>query len=314
MRSVLIAACAGLTLLLLGAVWVPQARADAISSDLGAAGPGNYGVLFLSTSTGDQINQKGVIGNVGLDGGTLSVSGGSPIDVQGNVWVGNGGSLSNSGAISGSVNISSTSTYAGGGGTFASPNTGVAGLDAALTNANTAALAANTDFTGMTASSGTPTGALTTTQTINGSGLTVVKLSSINLNGTTLTLNGAAGTEFVIDVSGNMNVQSGGAVDLTGGVSNDDVVFDVGANLSTSGPTGTINGIVIDMTGTDQLSNAFINGELIAAGTAHIVSGSTVTQEVSVPAMPEPSTLSLLVTALFGLVGLAAWPKRIHLA
>lgn len=126
-------------------------------------------------------------------------------------------------------------------------------------------------------------------------GLNVLDLTAINLgNGQALTLNAPAGAEFVINVSGNIVLNSA-LIKETGGIASTDVVFNVAGNVQTSGGLdneSVINGIVLDKSGKIALSPGAINGELIAGGNnPQVVSGGSVTGPTLVP---EPSTMVLL--------------------
>jgi hypothetical protein len=84
-------------------------------------------------------------------------------------------------------------------------------------------------------------------------------------------LNGPAGSQFVINDSGDLTLNSG-RINLTGGLTPDDVVVDLtssGNNLSSSGGLNNesvINGIVLDAVDGVAMALGLINGELIAGG------------------------------------------------
>ena len=89
-----------------------------------------------------------------------------------------------------------------------------------LNNAWNAAVSASANYAALT-----PTqtfGAITTSQTITGTaGTNVINIASINLNQAALTLNGPAGSTFIVNVSGNVTLNGGSQGNgllLTGGV------------------------------------------------------------------------------------------------
>ena len=279
---------------------IQQARADYISSTLGTAGPSDFAVLTLG-ATDVALNGPGTtMGNVGIsDAGNLQLnaSNNAPVSntaIVENLYLGNSATVNNTSQVSGSIFTNQNSL-----------------LNAAVSTAISAA----STFGSLTATSGTPT-SVTGNTTINGGpGVTVVDLSTINLgNGQTLTLNGPAGSQFVIN-SPSMTLHSS-LINLAGGVTANDVVFNLtgtGNNLQTSGGLNNesvINGIVLDAHGGVGMVPGEINGELIAgpAGqSVHIVSGGNVN---GVTQTPEPGTISLLACGLLGLLIVGGHRKR----
>jgi hypothetical protein len=266
------------------------ARADFISSTLGAAGPSDFALLTLSGATDIALNGPGTTnGNVGISSpssGTanlqLNASGGLPA-IVGNLFLGNSATLNNAAQVSGSV--------------FTNQN-------ALLFAANTAAINAASTFAGL-ATTQSVGSAINGNITIIGTpGLNVVDVSAINLgNGQTLTLSGPAGSEFIIN-SPSMTLNSGRII-LAGGVTANDVVFNLtgtGNDLQTSGGLNNesvINGVVLDAKGSVGMAPGLINGELIAGGqSVHLVSGASVNAAQGPPAIPEPSGWLLFGTGL----------------
>jgi hypothetical protein len=285
--------------LLLGVLFVggvSPVRADFISSNLGSAGPSNFALLTLSGTTDIALNGPGTtFGNVGISSpGNLQLNStnNAPVSntaIVGNLYLGNTATVNNPAQVSGSI--------------FTNQN-------AFLAQANTDAINASKAFAALPSTAGTPT-AINGNTTINGGpGITVANVSGINLgNGQTLTLNGPAGSQFIIN-SPNMVLNSG-KINLTGGVTPNDVVFNLtgtGNNLQTSGGLNNesvINGIVLDPKGGVAMAPGLINGELIAGGqSVHLVSGASVTTPPT-PSVPEPASLLLAVVGGFGLTVVA---------
>jgi hypothetical protein len=284
-----------------------EARAGFVTDTLGAAGPSNYALLALSTSPGVQIaganNQPplpggGVAGNVGItNGSTISLS--NPASITGNLYVANSANqFNNSGALGGAV-------IAGGAG----PN------GTTLSQANSAATAASATFAAL-APTITGIGQVNGTTQINGTaGTNVVNLSSIKLgNGQSLTLNGPAGSQFVVNVgTGGITMNGPASISLTGGLTPSDVVFNLpnGGTVSTSGGLtnnlSVINGIVLDPTsnGKFQLTPGLVNGEIIGGGQIALASGATI---AGPPMNNVPVPPSFVVMGLGGVF--MAWAAR----
>lgn len=291
------------TTLLLGAMCVPNAHADGVP--LGAAA--TYALLFEGAGANTlQITNVTVSGNIGVgmtgratDSGPSTITGGLDFSAA------NVGQFSNNNAadvITGGVSYN------------------VSGVTSALNFVN----ALNTT---LGAEAGTNI-AITGTMTINASAGTldanhnrVFNVTSFNTtNSNVLTINAdAAGDNVVLNfigLSANFNNQ----VKLVG-LSPDQVLYNfVGGSGLTGGPTLQINdnlgnntpncslgqfcvqGIFLDPDGAISVVNANVFGRVFGGDTHDFqyCSGSTLTSPV-----PELSSLSLLATGLFVMIGLA---------
>jgi hypothetical protein len=276
---------------------ISASRADFISNTLGTAGPSNFGLLALSGAQDIALNGPGTTnGTVGISSGTLSLNASSGLP-----------------AINGNVLLASGATING---NVAQQVTGNVFTNQNLTQPNIDARNAATTFASLTPTQSVAGGAVNGTTTINGTaGVNVVNLSGINLgNGQTLTLNGPAGSQFVIN-SPNM-VMNSGKIALTGGVTANDVVFNLsgtGNNLQTSGGLNNqsvINGTVLDANGSVAMAPGLINGELIAGGQSiHLVSGASINSPPT-PSVPEPASALLMVLGGLGMAALARRNSR----
>ncbi|PWU16614.1 MAG: hypothetical protein C5B50_13160 [Verrucomicrobia bacterium] len=157
---------------------------------------------------------------------------------------------------------------------------------------------------------------LTSSQTINassgmldGSGNEVFTAASVNLNNASvLTINGSASDYVVINVTDN-NPAFNGSINLTGGITDDHVLFNMyGGNYTThtGGPTLTIsnngqtaNGTFLDPNGGMQMNHSVLDGRFFGGDVANqqIVSGGFITAPV-----PEPGTASFLAFGLLSLL------------
>jgi hypothetical protein len=235
-------------------------------------------------------------GNVAVSSGTLSLNGSAGPEVHGNVYLAGGAGISigNPPQVTGTV--------------FTNQN---------LSQPNTDARQASQTFAGLTPNVTVAGGQVNSTTTILAiAGLNVVDVSNIHLgNGQTLTLNGPAGSEFIINDSGNLTLNSGQIL-LAGGVTNTDVVINdtaTGNAISASGGgnASVVNGIILAPNSGIAFSPGLVNGEVIAGGsTIHFVSGAGVNQP-SIPTVPEPSTYLLMASGLAALVWLGRKRARL---
>jgi hypothetical protein len=319
----------------------PTARAGYITDQLGAAGPGNFAIFALGgtnlSSTAGTLNGPGqTTGNVGVaSAGNIALNSSTPPAIIGNLYLGNtvttsGSSSPVSGQVSGTIFTnqdgflgtgSSTGFWTGGN------TTATGAVSDALNAAKTfAGLSANQTVSNITSNTTLTAGTLgpNNTWVVNVTG-------NINLgNNEVLTLSGAAGTQFILNVAGTITLNggnnfSGGEIRLAGGLTAADVVINVtstssGDNVTTSGgsspdpnnpgntlPNASIQGILLDVAGGIGMAPGAVYGEIIGGGNEiRLVSGSEVqgAQGAQVSGVPEPSTLVLALTGVAG-IGLA---------
>ncbi len=245
------------------------ANAGFIVDTLGAAGPSNYAILALSGVTDFALNGPGTtFGNVGYNGThqvALNASNNGPDPnhaIDGNLYLAAGASVNNIAQVNGSV--------------FTNQNLSAAQTAASSAATTFASLSVNTAITSITST--------TTINSVVAGGNTVLDLTGgINLgNGEVLTLHGAAGDQFIINIVNNSNfVLNSARVLLTGGITDDDVVFNVtgaGNNISSSGGLNNesvVNGIILAVNSGVAFAPGQVNGELIAGGSTvrSLVSG-----------------------------------------
>jgi hypothetical protein len=142
--------------------------------------------------------------------------------------------------------------------------------------------------------------------------------SSVSLsNATTLTINGSATDQVVIDVTDN-NPAFNGMIVLIGGITSDDVLFNMfGGNYTThtGGPTLTIStngeittGTFLDPNGGMQINHSVLDGRFFGGDVTNqqIVSGADINAppKIVLLSVPEPGTIVLVLAGMLGMVGL----------
>lgn len=223
--------------------------------DLGEAGPGdhNWAVFTLgSTNVANELtNGAQIVGDVGMAGSSkLTVSGSQ---VVGSVYRRNGGSvsLSNGGQVTGGTLNNS-------------------GIHSMLSQGASDAINASNAAYALSVSAGYPsTINANSSLTLNGSGTVVLKLTDFTISGgSTLTLQGTASTTYIINVSRNFSLSNAAQVKLTGGLTWDNVLFNVrgtGSTVSLTGGSQVIGGILLAANRTVSLDNGSqFKGEIIA--------------------------------------------------
>lgn len=289
--------------LLLAALPILQVRADSLP--LGVAS--NYAVLYEGTG-----------------GHTLQITN---VTVNGNVGVGGTGLATDSGpsTINGAIDFSATNTsqFSNNNGSDVIAGGVSYGLSAVTTALNTVN-SLNSSLAGLgnnLAINGTQTinesaGAL---ETINGVTYRVFNITAYSENnGNVVTINGdGSGDPVVFNFGSSSNVNLGGDVTLTGGLTDDQVLWnftstgqniDLNNNASSYPLPDAFQGVILAPDDAISLVNANLDGSVFGGDSSdmQIVSGDTITAMVSTP---EPSTLSLLATALLGFLGFTTWRK-----
>ncbi|MGA2936962.1 MAG: collagen-binding domain-containing protein [Syntrophobacteraceae bacterium] len=277
-------------------VFSPPARATGFS--LGDAD--NYVVLYTGAGKNSlSMNNETVNGNVGIGypaGSNPQVQLNGPLTVNGNFDFAGPINFNNGGGVT--VNGSS---YSG----VTSVQTDLSNLQSlsstlgAETGTNLTVNLNNDQSQTINASAGT----------LDANGNRVFNVSSFSFgNGATLTINGnGLGNNVVLNFAAN-NPQFGGTIVLTGGLTSDEVLFNIpGSNsslrINTNGAIET--GTFLDPNGTISMNHSVLDGRIFGGDSSNmqIVSGAYIND----PAVPEPSTVLLIGS---GLVGLAAFRKR----
>jgi hypothetical protein len=239
------------------------------------------------------------------------------VTINGNVGVGNTGKATDSGpsSIFGSVNFSApkagqfsnnnaSNVIAGGVnynvGSVSSGLSAVNALSQTLHGLQGTSIAINGTTT-INAGSGK-------TFLVNGQNVHVFNASHFtNGGGNTLTIDGSATDLVAINLDGLGNIQVHGGIVFTGGIRDDNVVFNVGGgNYSTlsgasaldinnnGGKAGIARGIFLDPNGAVSVTHAVVLGRVFGGGSHDFqyVSGSSITAPVVVGGTPSPPTAS----------------------
>jgi len=138
--------------------------------------------------------------------------------------------------------------------------------------------------------------------TIDASTNNVLSTSSLNLATGFLTINGSADDHLVLNISGNAFIGSGAGILLTGGLTSANVLF----NFTNLGQT-TFNFGGADISGTFLANNgAFIAGDgatlddvRFYTNNTLIANVQTVRTKTPVVDVPEPSTILIMLSAMF---------------
>lgn len=271
-------------------LFMAPTRTAAQTLSLGQAA--NYGVFELSGSNGSlSASGDSIYGNVALDNTT------------------NNNKDTFSGAtVTGSVALGGRSVqYSISGGHVPTPS--IVNLSAA----NASAISASATAAGFTPEK--TYGTIASATTISGnSAFNVFNLSGINLSGANLTIHGTASETFVFNVSGSL-VMSGASIVLTGGVTANNVIFNVLGSGGTRLSGSTLNGTILDVGSAISLSGATINGAVLSEKQISI-SGGTINVDpfaaADPPTAPEPATIAMACLgclAILGRTALCRWQR-----
>jgi hypothetical protein len=205
------------------------------------------------------FNSHSVQGNIGLQSATVNVGFTDSLSVNGTAYEGSGVTINANGFFQGSFSASPI----------------VNGQQSALAAAFTAAKSASSNDKALASTTTISSNVITGTKAVN-----VVNVSSISHD---LTISGNANQVFVINVTGNGN---GGIklsnVMLSGGVTANDVLFNITGKGNVSLGSGTVNGTFLDTgSGSISLNGTKVYGEIIAGS-----GGVTTTNSAAINAEP----------------------------
>jgi hypothetical protein len=294
--------------------WALPALAGTTPITLGTAA--NYGVLVGANDT-------------------LSVNG---FALNGNLGVGQNSTINQNGYanyVTGNAYLGGTENYTGGGVTWVSGSVVTQSMaqaisDASSASASAAALAATAGLTDQGGSINLNGGSVTIKALTNMSE-NVLDISALSLNNGTITFddNGYTGAKFIINVTGNFNINSSGLgksiIQGINGASASDIIFNIvntGQSVSILGnSTNQIIGTILAPQANVQLGGGgTLTGEIIAgfnnAGKNYTVQSSSGGFDINsygyVPRsgggkVPEPSSIALFGA---GIVAIAALARR----
>jgi choice-of-anchor A domain-containing protein len=147
---------------------------------------------------------------------------------------------------------------------------------------------------------------ITGSTTITGNaGQNVLNLSTLQLGGgQILTLDGGgSNASFIINVAGDLKLNSG-QIQLTGGLTYDEVLFNVGGKVAFSGGgnASVLAGTVVDLTGEIAIAPGLIQGSLLG-NKITLTSGADLDTPYSVPGPVVGGGLPGLLFAGAGILG-----------
>ena len=261
----------------------------------------HYAVLYEGSGThnlqinSSPVNGSTILGDIGLgnlSNGFPTAQFNNPAVINGNINFSSNISISANAVINGTTNgqVSQVKTDLLNLNALSSTLGGEAGSNVAIniSNGNTLTLNASNGI-------------------LDGSGNNVFTATALSfVNGATLVINGSA-SQFVV-INFNFNTHFSGVITLTGGITPDQVLFNMigGANL-TGGDTlqfaaNNVSqaGTFLDPNGVITMNSVNLRGHIFGgdASDMQIVSGGTIV-------VPEPSSYALVLSAL-GMLGMAA--------
>jgi hypothetical protein len=277
-----------------------QARAGTI--DLGEAA--FYGAIAGPNTHSMQFSNATYNGNVATDN-SGTTAGGNYVQFS-------------SGTINGNFSFVGTAQTNLGSGTL---NGGKIANDANVASAYNTIASLSSTFAAQSGTSFTGSGALNATSgTLDGTGSYVFTVSASNfLNGGALTITGGATDSVVINVTGNNNVQLKNLLNLTGGITSDNVfinILGIGQQIGGNTNMGVVNGVIVGLNDKFNIDNTTIDGRIIGGDTGdfQLVSHFVLNAPPSPPnqvlsGVPEPSTWAMMLLGFAG-IGFTAYRRK----